>query len=712
MRWFANLKTAQKLGLGFGFLVCMVLLVGGMATNRMAQMNRNASLLNTDALAGLKGMVQFVDDTKQVRLLQFQDILETDNAGMDRIEEAMKGKRDEVEKDMTSYESSITQEQDGANLKELKARWSSYLELYETIRSLSRKNDFKGANALMMGEAQKRFDAVADIVNRMSDWNAQRGEALARECERTYGAARLFVGELVTAAALLGLLLAWFITRYITRVLGGVSGRMEALRGSCLTNLNSAMAALAEGDLTVAVTPSTQPLDLDSRDEFGHMARTFNQMLEYVRQMIGSYNAAQKSLEQLIGEVARNADTVSTMSVQLSVSATQTGKASEDIARVMQDVARATDQSAATSQEVARASEQQAKAAISAAGAMEQLHTAVRQVELQGRAQQTSTQLAHDGIQQASQAVEEVARSSQRIAESTREANAIAQTGGKAVEQTVDSMRRISQQMKVTAAKITELGEMSSAIGAIVETIDQIAEQTNLLALNAAIEAARAGEHGKGFAVVADEVRKLAERATAATNEVNLLIGRVRQGVSEAVEAMQSSGQEVNDGTVKSQEAGAALTQILQSAKKVVAEVENVSAVAEQMAASVQEVTATVVMVRQSAEENEQVVAMMAAGANTVSSAITSVASTGEETAAGAEEMSASSEELSASVQSVSASVQEQSATIKEVNATANELSQMATRLQELVGQFQFEAEPAVAAPLLQPARAAKRRAA
>jgi methyl-accepting chemotaxis protein len=700
MRWFNHLKMAHKLGLGFGFMIIMVLTVGGMASMRMAQMNANSSLIISDAVAGLKDMVQLTRDTKQIRLDQYRDILETDSAKMDEVERLMQERRGRIDQDIADYEKSITQAEDRANLQDLKTQWNSYLEQYEPIRALARNNDFKGAYALIEGKAKRDFDVLNATVDRMSEWNSKRADKLAAESEQTFRSARSAVVTQIACTALIGLLIGWLIMRSIALPLIQVSERMNRLQSICINGMLQAMKALAQGDLTVTSEPSTQPLDIDRRDEIGQMANTFNMMLEQTRQSLDAYEVARISLIGLIGEVAENADAVSAMSLQLSSSAEQTGKASQDIARSMQEVALAADQSAATSQEMAKGSEMQARSATEAATEMEQLHTAVKQVQAAGRQQQQAAQQANLGMQQASKAVAQVAGSAQQMAVTAHEANTIAQTGGKAVQQTVVSMQRIETLVKTSSETIARLGEMSKAIGSIVETIDQIAEQTNLLALNAAIEAARAGEHGRGFAVVADEVRKLAERSNLATGEVSTLIAQVRQGVEKSVTTMNASSQEVVEGSARSQEAGQALKQIVQTTQSVTADIEKVSAYAQEMAASVQEVTATVATVRQSAEASEQVIRDMASGADRVSAAIASVASVSEETAAGAQEMSAAAEEVSASTQNVSAAVEEQSASVEEVNASASELSTMAARLQELVLQFKLT-DADSAAPVL-----------
>src|SRR5437660_2939064 len=151
-------------------------------------------------------------------------------------------------------------------------------------------------------------------------------------------------------------------------------------------------------------------------------------------------------------------------------------------------------------------------------------------------------------MQQMSATVIEVSENSNRAAEAARKASETARHGGKIVDETLAKMRVIAGAVTASAKKMEELGKSSDQIGRIVAVIDDIADQTNLLALNAAIEAARAGEQGRGFAVVADEVRKLAERTTTATKEIAQMIRTIQADMKSAVRAMEEGTIQVQHG--------------------------------------------------------------------------------------------------------------------------------------------------------------------
>lgn len=217
------------------------------------------------------------------------------------------------------------------------------------------------------------------------------------------------------------------------------------------------------------------------------------------------------------------------------------------------------------------------------------------------------------------------------------------------------------------------MGQRSDQIGAIVEAIDDIASQTNLLALNAAIEAARAGEHGKGFAVVADEVRKLAEKSAGATKEIGGLIKAIQQTVAEAVQAMNDSTREVDLGVERANEAGAALSNILDASETVNQQVESIAVAAQEMHSATEALTNAMDSVSAVVEENTASTEEMSASSSQFSLAIENIASISEENSAATEEVNAAAEEMSAQVEEVTASAQA-------LNNMAMDLQQMVTR--------------------------------
>jgi methyl-accepting chemotaxis protein len=230
----------------------------------------------------------------------------------------------------------------------------------------------------------------------------------------------------------------------------------------------------------------------------------------------------------------------------------------------------------------------------SVASAAEELSSAATQSTESARTQNDQATQVATAVQEMASTVVEISNNSGKAAEAARNAAQTARRGGKIVEGALTTMRSIAGAVGDTATKIEGLGKSSDQIGKIIGVIDEIADQTNLLALNAAIEAARAGEQGRGFAVVADEVRKLAERTTKATREITQMIESVQQETAAAVAKMQSGTEQVNAGVETTTQAGSALTEIIAAAEQVGSMVEQIAAAAIQQSAATDQISDSV----------------------------------------------------------------------------------------------------------------------
>lgn len=185
----------------------------------------------------------------------------------------------------------------------------------------------------------------------------------------------------------------------------------------------------------------------------------------------------------------------------------------------------------------------------------------------------------------------DIAQNCMTAAEGARRASAAAVAGAAVVQETVQGMGRIAARVRESASTVESLGARSDQIGEIIGTIEDIADQTNLLALNAAIEAARAGEQGRGFAVVADEVRALAERTTRATGEIGNMIKSIQSETRSAVGAMEGGVKEVEKGTAEAAKSGEALQDIIAQIESVTQQVNQIAVAAEEQTATTSEIS-------------------------------------------------------------------------------------------------------------------------
>ena len=445
-----------------------------------------------------------------------------------------------------------------------------------------------------------------------------------------------------------------------------------------LKQLVASARAVASGDLDADVA-------ITGQDEIGELASAFSQIRAYLkhnsstaaeiangnltvqtntasdRDMLGqNIQRMVGNLKDLIQELKVEANRLQQASEKLAISSSNTGDAASQISQTIQQVARGVSSS---TESISRT-----------AGSIDEMTHSIDGIAKGAQEQAKAVTQAAAFTGQLTEVISRVnGNASVVVSEATRAAD-VARNGSNKVKETIHGMEAIQTSVGLSAEKVKEMGQRTLQIESIIEAIDTIASQTNLLALNAAIEAARAGVHGKGFAVVADEVRKLADRASNSTREIAKIIQSIQEAVGEAVAAMDSGSQQVNNGVNRAHEAGQALTEILSAVEAVTQRASGTLGATEKMRHLSEELTSSMQMVSSVVEQNTTTTEDMSADSAMVLQAVENIASIAEQNSAAVEQVGATAEQMSAQA--------------SELSTAASELSQMATTVSNLISRF------------------------
>lgn len=649
MKWFNDLKIGKKLIGAFVIVTLITVICVIFSIIKMAHIADQDKYMYQNCVTSIQDLGNASSNFELAMALTRDPVLITDEKFKQANIEARNELTRKINENLKDYEARIsTPEEKELYNKFLDARKEFRTHILKFNSYLSEGN-LKQAALFFQGDfttaSENQRVALQNIIQYKADY--AKSLSLSNEDQASAAARNLIILAIIgfVISIGLGLFIANSIKRPVAKVLEmakklvkghvnaraniqsndelGEMGKVLDEFGAALEGFADSMNLIADGDVSIQL--EAQDKDDVLAPALNHIAETLRSLLSETKLLTtgaiegrlstrGDANKFKGGYKEIVTGINATLDAVITPIKEgveilkeiskgdLTVRITSDYKGdhklikesinviADSLSKAMSDVSDAVQAAASASSQISSSTEEMA------AGASEQT--------------QQTTEVA-GAVEEMTKTILENTRNASYAAETAKEAGNKAIEGGKVVSETIEGMNRIAEVVKKSALTVHELGKSSDQIGQIVQVIDDIADQTNLLALNAAIEAARAGEQGRGFAVVADEVRKLAERTTKATKEIAAMIKQIQKDTTGAVASMEEGTKEVEFGKKKADLAGESLNEIINETNKVVDIVTQVAAASEEQSSAVEEISKSVeaisAVTQQSASGTQQI---------------------------------------------------------------------------------------------------------
>ena len=550
------MKLSSKISLGMGVLTILAGILACYLLVQMDEINENVTELADQKMPILDLIGKLNGDVPQQRIVEIRHIYSTDNAVMAAEEKTLEKWRETVNDEMEELDKAIYVPNARAIFNRLKAARGAYREVSARLLDLSRQNHTEQAVVLLNDESRQKFDAFSAILKELSDVTLANARQTSKDGDEKYESSRTIGIILTLAAIFIALALTWLIVRNTVRQLGKDPGELNAIAHR-----------VVDGDYNV--------------DDGGKKMGVYGSIVEMVNALKTNIENAQRESENA-KEQSRKAQEAMQQAEAASTEAQSKTEAMLVAADKLEQVGSVV---SSASTELSAQIEQSDRGAAESAQRLSEAATAMNEMNA---------------------TVQEVARNAGSASTASAETREKAEAGAEVVAKAVRSIDQVHQMSLELKDDMTQLNEHAQDITRIMGVISDIADQTNLLALNAAIEAARAGEAGRGFAVVADEVRKLAEKTMASTNDVGNAIKAIQESTAKSMTGVDNAVERIGEATELANQSGQALQEIVATVEATGDQVNAIATASEEQSAASEEINQSIVQVndmsRQTAE--------------------------------------------------------------------------------------------------------------